>query len=207
MIRLLACSAGAVFLATAGVAHAQADVSPRHKEVTYKGFVIDISAVDTSAARDSVLAGVRVQIDIVDGLRVADSVKRFFRSVPLVMVISTPRGSAAYGGGQMVMPLKSSAPYDREHPVLLHELCHAYHEQQVPNGFANARIRELYAQAQKSGAFPAGSYMLSNPNEYFAMMASVYLHGSAAREPFTRAAIKAKQPEMLEWLARTFGAM
>jgi hypothetical protein len=47
--------------------------------------------------------------------------------------------------------------------------------------------------------------MLSNVVEYFAMMASVYLHGSAARDPFIRQAIQEKQPDCYQWLVREFG--
>jgi hypothetical protein len=175
-----------------------------HKEVSYKGFVVDISAVASQAGLESVLTGMHIQLDLVDQLKVPDSVKEFFRSVPLVVLPTS--GSALYGSGHVTVPLHSSTPYDEDHPVVLHELCHAYHDKRVPGGFGNARIRELYQQAKDSKVFPAGAYMLTKPGEYFAMMASVYLHGSAARDPFTREAIKAKQPDMYQWLVREFGA-
>ncbi len=95
--------------------------------------------------------------------------------------------------------------YSPEKPVILHELMHAYHDRKVPNGFGNTDIQNLFQQARTSGQFPANSYMLSNVVEYFAMMASVYLHGSAARDPFTRQAIQEKQPDCYQWLAREFG--
>ena len=63
----------------------------------------------------------------------------------------------------------------------------------------------MYDEARQSGKFPAGSYLLSNPAEYFAMMASVYLYGSAAREPFARDSIRIKQPRMYERLVKEFG--
>jgi hypothetical protein len=47
--------------------------------------------------------------------------------------------------------------------------------------------------------------MLSSVGEYFAIMASVYLHGTAARDPFTRDAIKQKQPDCHNWLVKEFG--
>ena len=37
--------------------------------------------------------------------------------------------------------------------------------------------------------------------------ARAYLYGSATRDPFTRAAIKAKQPEVFAWLEKEFGPM
>lgn len=47
--------------------------------------------------------------------------------------------------------------------------------------------------------------MLSNVQEYFTMMASVYLYGSAGRIPFTRENIRTKQPDAYMWLEREFG--
>jgi hypothetical protein len=47
--------------------------------------------------------------------------------------------------------------------------------------------------------------MLSAPGEYFAMMASVYLHGSAARDPYKRETIKERQPDCYRWLDQEFG--
>jgi hypothetical protein len=47
--------------------------------------------------------------------------------------------------------------------------------------------------------------MLSNVKEYFAMMASAYLHGEEARDPFTREAVRTKQPDMYAWLVKEFG--
>jgi hypothetical protein len=47
--------------------------------------------------------------------------------------------------------------------------------------------------------------MLSSNPEYFAMRASVFLHGSAMREPFGRDSIRAKQPAMYDWLVKEFG--
>jgi hypothetical protein len=98
-----------------------------------------------------------------------------------------------------------NANYSPATRSVLHELMHAYHDQKLPDSFRNAEIQRLYEQARTSGKFPAGSYMLSNVGEYFAMMASVYLHGTAARDPFTREAIKEKQPDCYDWLVKEFG--
>jgi len=64
-------------------------------------------------------------------------------------------------------------------------------------------VRRFYEGAKASGAFPAKAYMLTNPGEYFAMVGSVYLHGSAVREPFTRKQLCARQKEVCEWLEST----
>ena len=97
--------------------------------------------------------------------------------------------------------------YPYANPILLHELLHAYHRLRLPGGFQNQDILTFYQRARDTpGLFPAHSYMLSNVNEYFAMTASVFLHGSAARDPSTRANLKTKQPVYYQWLEKVFGA-
>ncbi len=71
-------------------------------------------------------------------------------------------------------------------------------------GFAIGSLA-FYNRAKSPGLYPAGSYMLANGGEYFAMTASVFLHGSAARDPFTRQNLKDKQPLYYNWLEREFG--
>ena len=82
---------------------------------------------------------------------------------------------------------------------------HAYHQQRLSNGNANQDVLRLYHQAREKEIFPAGSKLLSNPNEYFAMMASVYLFGRIDRRPSTRENIKAIQPDCYAWLEAEFG--
>jgi hypothetical protein len=172
----------------------------------FKGVEIDVAPIQSAPDRASVLDGLRRQIDIIDEAVTDPAQKAFLMSVPLIMSPSANAGqdNAAYSAGSksiMIQPLS----YSPEKPVILHELMHAYHDQKVPNGFANAEIQALYQQARTGGQFPANSYMLSNVVEYFAMMASVYLHGSAARDPFTRQAIQEKQPDCYQWLLKEFG--
>jgi len=119
---------------------------------------------------------------------------------------ASPSGAdnAAYSGATKNIEMQSQS-YDPNKPVLLHEMMHAYHDQKLSAGFGNADIQKFYQEARAGGQFPTGSYMLSSVPEYFAMMASVYLHGSAARDPFTRDAIRQKQPTLYQWLEKEFG--
>ena len=172
----------------------------------FKGASIDISGIQSLPDLDTILASYRRQIEIVD-LAVPDpAIKSFLLSVPMVAIASpgSAPDNAAYSGRSRGVVLQSLS-YGAEKPVVLHELMHAYHDQKVPNGFANAEILKLFDQARSGGQFPANSYMLSRPGEYFAMVASVYLHGSAARDPFTRQAIRLKQPDCYNWLEKEFG--
>jgi hypothetical protein len=172
----------------------------------FKGVEVDVAPIQSAPDRAAVLDGLRRQIDIVDGAVTDPAQKAFLMSVPLIMSASANAGqdNAAYSAGSKIIMIQPLS-YSPEKPVILHELMHAYHDQKVPNGFGNAEIQALYQQARTSGQFPANSYMLSNVVEYFAMMASVYLHGSAARDPFTRQAIQEKQPDCYQWLVKEFG--
>lgn len=170
----------------------------------YKGMEMDISSLQAVPNREAILDGLRGQIDIVDQATTDPALKAFLKSVPLIIVAPPNTGSDRYSASTKSVEFRSLS-YSPGKPVILHELMHAYHDQKLPDGFANAEIKKLYEQARSSGQFPAKSYMLTNPREYFAMMASVYLHGSAERDPFTRQAIKEKQPDCYRWLVKEFG--
>jgi hypothetical protein len=96
--------------------------------------------------------------------------------------------------------------YPAERPILLHEYLHAFHHQVLPQGFQNADVLKFFRRAAARSMYPPDSYLMKNPKEYFAMTASVYLHGSAAREPFTRENLVRKQPRYAKWLSKVFGA-
>ena len=48
--------------------------------------------------------------------------------------------------------------------------------------------------------------MMSNPAEFFAVTASCYLNGTVARDPYTREAIRERQPDYYAYLSRLFGS-
>jgi hypothetical protein len=88
-------------------------------------------------------------------------------------------------------------------PILLHELLHAFHDQELPQGFANADVERFYERGKAAG-WPADSYMMSNSHEFFAVTASVYLYGDIPRPPESRKQLRAKQPQYYQWLADLF---
>lgn len=171
--------------------------------VAHRGFTIDVTEVTSAADYASVIAAMKGQLDVVANAKMPAAALAFLRTVPLVMQDIT--GNPRYGAGRIVIPLRSQAPYGSDRPIVLHELCHAYHDRKLAEGFSNPTILGFYEQAKRSGKFPADSYMLSTNPEYFAMMASVFLHGSAARDPFVRDSIRTKQPAMYAWLVKEFG--
>ena len=90
-----------------------------------------------------------------------------------------------------------------DRPILLHEQLHAFHDQQLPSGFASADIEKFYQRGQTAG-WPPGSTMMSNHKEFFATTASEYLYGDIPRPPESRKQLRAKQPQYYQWLADLF---
>lgn len=169
--------------------------------VRHRGYSIYVRNLAGNANKDAVLASVRGQLTLADTVRLAPARKAFMRGVPIV-ILATSEGRPRFADTAVVLPAQV---YDSVRPILLHELMHAYHRRQLRDGFGNPSILAMYEQARTGGRFPADSYMLSSVPEYFAMMSSVFLHGSAARDPFARDSIRLKQPDMYAWLVREFG--
>jgi hypothetical protein len=169
-------------------------------QLAYKGFTADISAISGRPDRQALLDALKRQIDICERSGVSAQTMAFFRSVPLVM---ETKGGPHASGRKVVMTAEIFPP---DNPVLLHEYLHAYHARRLPNGANNPDILKYYRRARDTpGLWPVKSYMLTNAGEYFAMTASVFLHGRAAREPFDRNTLKAKQPAYYSWLEKEFG--
>ena len=104
------------------------------------------------------------------------------------------------GGIVMVRPLL----LDRERPIALHEMLHAFHAHMLPRGFENQGIMFFYNFAKSKQLYPADSYLLTNQKEFFAVTASVFLFGKDNQEPFTRAKLKEKMPDYYKYLAWLF---
>jgi len=93
-----------------------------------------------------------------------------------------------------------------EDPVMLHELLHAYHNKLMGGGLENLGIKAMYAKAVSQNAFPKDDYVMTNPQEFFAVTASVFLAGKGTiSEPKTRAALKEKMPKYYKFLVELFG--
>lgn len=92
---------------------------------------------------------------------------------------------------------------NRERPVLLHELLHAYHDRGLPGGFGNPAILSWFKQATEKKAYPADAYLMTNEREFFAVTASVFLSGKDG--PVDRAQIREAQPDYYRYLVWLFG--
>lgn len=91
--------------------------------------------------------------------------------------------------------------------VILHELAHAYHDQEL--GFDEPRIKEAYEKYKKSGRGDktllyngkrVKHYALTNHKEFFAEMTEAYF-GVNDFFPFNRAELKETEPEILALLS------
>jgi hypothetical protein len=92
---------------------------------------------------------------------------------------------------------------NRERPVLLHEMLHAYHDHILPGGFGNPAIMSWFKQASEKKAYPADAYLMTNEKEFFAVTASVFLFGRDGSRD--RAQVKEAQPDYYRYLAWLFG--
>lgn len=141
------------------------------------------------------------QIALVRALRIRPEIAAFFASQPIM--VDRAEGTATRAGPRGIFFERSAVPADN--PVLLHELLHRYHLLRLPHGFANTAVLAFFAAVRDAGQFPARAYMFRNPEEFFAMTASVALHGRAARPPFTRETLAQKAPDLYAWIVREFG--
>ena len=97
--------------------------------------------------------------------------------------------------------------YRRMPNFALHELAHAYHDQFLQSGFANAKIKQAYDNASKSGSYErveqrfgdgrsthTRAYALSNPAEYFAESTEAY-YSTNDFFPFNRVQLERHDPK------------
>jgi hypothetical protein len=147
------------------------------------------------------------QMQIVEASGVPPAILEFFKSVPVVMVehMDTGFGHARRDqtGRQVVEMLAANIPSDR--PILLHELLHAYHGVKLG---PTPIIRDSYRQAIQAGYYKQYSkaHFLEAPNEYFAVIGSIFLYGKRIDQPPFDCKLTAKyQPQFIEFLTEQFG--
>jgi len=112
----------------------------------------------------------------------------------------------AADAGTGVIKLRPNMLKYAEDPVILHEMLHAYHNKLMGGGLENLGIKAMYAQAVSKNVFPKEEYAMTNPQEFFAVTASVFLAGKGTlSEPHTRAQLKEKLPKYYKYLVELFG--
>ncbi len=166
----------------------------------YRGFTVDMTAA-ASGKRATVGAYIRQQIDLVESLNIREDIKVWFRSVRLTVDPTLNMPGRVDRNGLTL----NDAVSPPENPVLLHELLHVYQARRLTGARDNPHLVAAFAQAKRSGDWPAQAYMLSNINEFFAMTGSVALWGRAARPPSTRERLRAALPDWYAFLVGEFG--
>lgn len=169
---------------------------------TYRGYRIEMAQDVPNAVIGELRRAGEHQVDIVEATGLGEGTKAFLKGFPVVVQSGSGEGSHYNGGDSVAIAVED--PND-DRPILLHEYMHVYHFRKLPGGRDNPDILTFYGRAKDGGFYPAGSYVLKNQGEFFAMTASVYLHGKLAREPFTHDEMRRKQPVYDRYLARLFG--
>ena len=180
-----------------------------HATVAYRGFAIDDSAVRELTEHPKTLEAIRRQIDMVHSVGLPEEVLSFLQSIELRILprqaFRHPTPGRYMRNTDRSVHLSAGITRVSSKPVLLHELLHAYHDQQIEKGYLNPDILDLYAEAKSIPAFAPKSHMMSNAAEYFACVATTYLYGVTAQEPFRREKIRQQQPRCFDFLKRSFG--
>ncbi|WP_342154125.1 hypothetical protein [Methylorubrum sp. SB2] len=168
----------------------------------YRGYRIEIAQDVPNAEIGKLRQAAEHQVDLVEATGLDASTKAFLRRFPVVVRSGSGEGSHYSGGDSVTIAVDD--PMD-DRPILLHEYMHVYHFRKLPGGRNNPDILTFYGRARNGGFYPAGAYVLKNQAEFFAMTASVFLHGRLAREPFTRDELRRKQPVYYGFLSRLLG--
>jgi hypothetical protein len=112
----------------------------------------------------------------------------------------------AADAGTGVIKLRPNMLKYAEDPVILHELLHAYHGKLMAQGFDNLGVKAYHADAMSKNVFSKEEYAMKNPQEFFAVTASIFLAGKESiHEPHTRARLKEKLPKYYKYLVELFG--
>ncbi len=173
--------------------------------IEISGFQIDTSRGSTAEVKQT-LATLRYQIDMVESAGLRPQVLTFFRSIPIAIdpSLTGMNGEYAHEDGKWLIRARAGKwPSDRA--ILLHELLHAYHHQVLKR--PTPPIGRAFDEARRDGIYPAkyrGAYFLSNPKEYFAVIAEIYLTGPSFRPPYSCGNVQRAQPGFIAYLAELF---
>jgi hypothetical protein len=176
------------------------------KLVELSGFQIDTSRGSKAKVKET-LATLRHQIEIVESAGLQPEVLSFFHGIPISIDPSLTGMNGQYAqvhGKWLIRARAGRWPSDRA--ILLHELLHAYHHQVL--GRPVPSIGSAFEEARREGIYPPeyrDAYFLTNPKEYFAVIAEIYLSGSSFRPPFSCVNVRKAQPRFIAYLAELFG--
>lgn len=187
--------------------------SAQTKDLRYRGFSVAIIGDHAEQTDPALLAVVKEQIDIVCAVGLSRDTMAFLESIPIeVAVHANGRNEEQFGtpgsyseANRRITLFGNLVGYSHR-PVLLHEMMHAYHDQRMPGGIANADIRMFFGRAAILHAYRGQSHMMSDVKEFFACSATTYLYGVTGQEPFRRELLREHQPTYYSWLTKLFGS-
>lgn len=193
-----------LWLLLAGTTPRSAPAEGQPRGVQHHGFFINLSRIEGKAGKEAVLVAVKRQIELVERAGLAPEVLEFFRSVPILLMPDSTGTPGLYSKTNKRVGLKFT-DLGPDKPILLHELLHAYHDQILADGYENADVQQFYELALRHYRLSKSEYFLSNAREFFAVTASIYLHGRIERAPHDRRTIEAAQPLYWKYLEGLFG--
>jgi hypothetical protein len=178
----------------------------------FRGFLVDMSRL-SPAQRQALTPSYIEQIKVIESVGLPAELLSFMKTIPIFAdpEFSRPGTHALYRRkditpkpkGQVVTDL---TPMESKRPILLHEMLHAYDANKWD--FDHATVIAAYERALSEKLYPPSavkSHFLSNPREYFAISATIYLVGQIQQEPFNCAVLAKKQPRYVEFLEQLFG--
>lgn len=171
---------------------------------SHRGFTFDVAAITVDELREEIVTVMKEQIDRVHALGLAPKTMQELQAVPISVIHAYSIGPGRYAPAKGV-EMTSMVVAMRKRPVLIHELMHAYHDRSLPGGVRNRDILSWYEEAKKGAFYAEKSHMLSTVGEFFACSTTTYLAGATAQEPFSRGALKEKQPEWFAHMQTLFG--
>lgn len=201
MVRTLA-----LFCACVGFSLVAAADTAEADKIQIHGFTVEYGKVGLDKLK-RMQPTLEHQMDIVEQSGVPPQTLEFFKTIPVVMVkdLDTGFGHAGRDASQRQIVEIKAAKLPGDRPILLHELLHAYHGVKLG---PTPMILSSYRQAIASGVYKryAKAHFLDAPNEYFAVIGSIFLYGKTIDQPPFDCHLTAKyQPEFIEFLTQQFG--
>ena len=129
------------------------------------GFHVDYSQVKDNPDLLTIRAAMARQIQMVLEVGLPGETLRFFKSVPITVIPGPSKNAGQYIGRSRSIKISAQFLLHGKKPVLIHELLHAYHGQELPRGNKNPEIMAFYNRAKGIQAYAPSSHMMANPAE------------------------------------------
>ncbi|MCW3466332.1 hypothetical protein [Chitinophaga nivalis] len=168
---------------------------------TYRSFTINYAA----SVPNDIKTLVNGEIDQLYNTSITATTKSRMTGAPINVYSSPGSGDLFYVNGNVY--IVNFNVYRQVHTgagnVIFHELFHYLHDRWVSGGFNNSTIINYYRNIRTAGVYPAGSYVLSNQGEYFAVSAEAN-YCSTSRPPYNASTFSSSDPNLKSYLTTNF---